>query len=116
MGYGQTLSALADPTRRGIFESLSIRPRSVVEIAGNASVSRPAVSQHLRVLLHAGLVVSEHRGAQHVYSVRAEGLTELRAYLDGMWAHALTAFQKAAAQQKAVGHERRRGTASRRNQ
>lgn len=115
MAYAQALSALADPTRRGIFESLAARPRSVVEIAVDFPISRPAVSQHLGVLRDAGLVVKEDRGARHVYSVRADGLAELRTYLDGMWTHALKAFQEAA-RQKAQRRARRNCPAQRRSQ
>lgn len=91
-----SLSALADPTRRRIFESLRAGPRSVTEIARGLPVSRPAVSQHLRVLSEAGLVTAEQRGTRRIYSVRAEGVEELRAYFDEFWTTALAGLKAAA--------------------
>ena len=92
MTYEIVLSALADPTRREIFEALRTRPRTVSELAEGRSVSRPAVSQHLKVLEGAGLVAVEPKGARRIYSVRPEGLAALRAYLDDFWGAALSAF------------------------
>jgi len=92
MAYEQVISALADPTRRHIFEALRGRPRSVGELAAGQPVSRPAVSQHLRVLEAARLVQAERQGNRRVYAVRREGLEELRRYLDEFWSDALWAF------------------------
>lgn len=92
MTYVDTLVALADPTRRAIFETLRSSPRTVGELAAAQPVSRPAVSQHLRVLESARLVQAEPRGTRRVYSIRREGLEELKQYLDGFWSDALTAY------------------------
>jgi DNA-binding transcriptional ArsR family regulator len=86
-------AALADPTRREIFERVAERPRSVAEIAGGLPVSRPAVSQHLKVLKRAGLVADAAAGNRRIYSVDPTGVGALRAYLDGFWNNALTAFK-----------------------
>jgi DNA-binding transcriptional ArsR family regulator len=94
--YGDAgLGVLGDPTRRTIFELLARRPRSVGELAAELPVSRPAVSQHLRVLKDAGLVVDRPVGTRRVYQLNPDGVAALRAYLDTIWGHALTAFQKA---------------------
>ena len=90
------LGLLGDPTRRAIFELLARRPCSVGELAQHLPISRPAVSQHLRVLKDGGLVVSRPEGTRRVYRLNPEGVTALRAYLDRIWEQALTAFQKAA--------------------
>jgi DNA-binding transcriptional ArsR family regulator len=90
------LGLLGDPTRRAIFELLARRPCSVGELARQLPVSRPAVSQHLRVLREGGLVVSHAEGTRRVYRLNPDGLSALRAYLDRIWDEALTAFQKAA--------------------
>jgi DNA-binding transcriptional ArsR family regulator len=84
---------LADPTRRAVFECLREGPRSVSEIAAAMPVSRPAVSQHLRALKDAGLVRDEPRGTARIYRIHAEGLRELRDWLDGFWGDALARFQ-----------------------
>jgi DNA-binding transcriptional ArsR family regulator len=102
---GTTLTALADPTRRAVFERLAGGPRPVAEVAAGLPVSRPAVSQHLRVLADAGLVTAEKRGRQQLYRVRTEGLAELRAWLDGFWDEALTSY--AAAVERAAREEHR---------
>jgi DNA-binding transcriptional ArsR family regulator len=88
-------AALADPTRRAIFEALAARPQAVSEIAGELPVSRPAVSQHLKVLKEAGLVVDSPDGARRIYQLDPEGVDALRAYLDTFWNHALRAFKQA---------------------
>lgn len=93
MAYATALSALADPTRRAVFERLKRGGRSVGEIAQDLPVSRPAVSQHLKALKQAGLVVDEPRGAARIYRIHAPGLVELRAYLDGFWDEALANFK-----------------------
>jgi DNA-binding transcriptional ArsR family regulator len=90
------LGALGDPTRRAIFERLAQGPRSVGELAGELPVSRPAVSQHLRALKDAGLVVDRAVGTRRIYQVNPDGVTRLRAYLDRIWGDALAAFQAAA--------------------
>jgi DNA-binding transcriptional ArsR family regulator len=95
--YGDaTLGLLGDPTRRAIFELLARRPSSVGELAQQLPISRPAVSQHLRVLKDGGLVISQAEGTRRVYRINPEGVTALRAYLDRIWEEALTAFHKAA--------------------
>jgi DNA-binding transcriptional ArsR family regulator len=88
-------TALGDGTRRAIFERLVERPSAVGELALLLPVSRPAVSQHLRVLKNAGLVVDRAEGTRRVYAVNQEGLKVLRADLDRFWTHALTAFKAA---------------------
>ena len=92
MAYQLIIDALADPTRREIFERLRKKRMSVGEIAAGLPVSRPAVSQHLRVLLEVGLVSMSAQGRRHVYRVEAQGLVPLRDYLDGFWEDALLAF------------------------
>jgi DNA-binding transcriptional ArsR family regulator len=95
--YGEGgFGLLGDPTRRAIFELLARRPSSVGELARQLPVSRPAVSQHLRVLKDGGLVVSRAEGTRRVYQLNPDGVSALRAYLDRVWDEALTAFQKAA--------------------
>lgn len=96
MGHGAILEALADPTRRHIFELLRPGPRAVGEIAGRMPVSRPAVSQHLKVLKTAGLVDERRDGTRRLYSIRPAGVEELRAYADRMWTDAMDAFAEAA--------------------
>jgi DNA-binding transcriptional ArsR family regulator len=90
------LAALADPTRREIFERIVDRPRAVGELARELPVSRPAVSQHLKVLKSAGLVVDAADGARRIYRADPQGLEELRAYFDGFWNRALLAFKDVA--------------------
>lgn len=87
---------MSDPTRRAVLEILREGPRSVSEIAGDLPVSRPAVSQHLKVLKRADLVFERRHGARRLYEVDAAGLQTLRAYLDNFWADALAAFKTAA--------------------
>jgi DNA-binding transcriptional ArsR family regulator len=95
---GEVLTALADPTRREIFELLAVRPRAVVELAGELPVSRPAVSQHLKVLKQAGLVLDRPEGNRRIYQVDHQGVAAVRAYLDRFWNRALLAFQQAVEQ------------------
>ena len=92
MDYEEVLTALADPTRRNILESLRDSPKAVGELAAGQPVSRPAVSQHLRVLERAGLVRAEPQGNRRLYSVRREGLAALRDYLNGFWSDVLGAY------------------------
>ncbi len=94
------IQALADPTRRAVFESLRNGPRPVGEIADGLPVSRPAVSQHLRVLKGAGLVSDEQQGARRLYRIDPDGLGALRAYLDGFWDTALGSFKELAEREK----------------
>ena len=93
MAYGSALAALADPTRREVFERLRDGPRSVGELAEGMPVSRPAVSQHLKALQQAGLVRSEARGTARIYRIHAPALVELRDWLDGFWDEALANFK-----------------------
>jgi len=93
MAYGTALAVLADPTRRKVFERLRTGPRAVNALAAGLPVSRPAVSQHLRVLKQAGLVEERSEGVRRIYSVRREGLSELRDWLDSFWGDALDAFK-----------------------
>jgi DNA-binding transcriptional ArsR family regulator len=99
MTYELALTALGDPTRRTIFERLADRPQAVGELAGELPVSRPAVSQHLKVLKDAGLVADQRAGNRRVYQVEPDGVVALRAYLDRFWSRSLTAFKAAADQQ-----------------
>lgn len=92
MGYAEVLTALADPTRRGIFEALRAQPATVGELARSQPVSRPAVSQHLKILADARLVQARAEGRQRIYSIRREGLDDLRGYVDGFWSDVLSAF------------------------
>jgi DNA-binding transcriptional ArsR family regulator len=89
---GIVLDALGDWTRRQIFEALRKGPRSVGDLAGDLPVSRPAVSQHLRVLKEAGLVRDRRDGTRRIYSVDPRGLTDIRAYFDSFWDEALDRF------------------------
>ncbi len=93
MAYGTALAALADPTRRRVFERLRSGPKAVGAIARGLPVSRPAVSQHLKVLKRAGLVMDRPDGARRVYYIDPQGLGALRAWLDQFWDQALAAFQ-----------------------
>jgi DNA-binding transcriptional ArsR family regulator len=90
------LGLLGDPSRRAIFELLARRPLSVGELAQQLPISRPAVSQHLRALKDAGLVVDQAAGTRRVYRLNPDGVAALRAWLDRVWDDALTAFQKTA--------------------
>lgn len=95
--YGDAgLGLLGDPTRRAIFELLARRPCSVGELAEQLPVSRPAVSQHLKLLKDGGLVIDHVAGTRRVYRINPEGVGALRSYLDSVWADALAGFQKAA--------------------
>ena len=95
MNYEMALTALADPTRRAIFERLAEHPLSVGELAGGFPVSRPAVSQHLRVLKSAGLVIDHAAGARRVYRIDPAGLAAIRGWLDRFWDRALAEFKAA---------------------
>jgi DNA-binding transcriptional ArsR family regulator len=98
----QSLSALGDPTRRTIFERVAERPMAVGEIAKDMPVSRPAVSQHLKILKEAGLVRETADGTRRIYHLDPRGIGAMREWLDAHWAQALGAFQAFANEQ----HER----------
>jgi len=98
--HGNGFYALSDPTRREIFERLAQRPQAVGELAERLPVSRPAVSQHLKVLKEAGLVVERAQGTRRVYRVDTAGVEAMRRYLDRFWDRALLAFKKAAEKEK----------------
>ena len=93
--YESCLAALADPTRRAVFELLADGPRAVGDVAAELPVSRPAVSQHLRVLKEAGLVVDRAEGSRRLYAVNPGPLDELRGYVESFWARALAGFKDA---------------------
>jgi DNA-binding transcriptional ArsR family regulator len=92
MTYGAVLAALADPTRRKLFESVRHKDVTVCELAATLRITQPAVSQHLRVLKEAGLVTQRCEGARHYYRPNPKGLASLREYVDSLWSDALTAF------------------------
>lgn len=94
MAYGTAFAALADPTRRQVFERLRSGTLAVNALAHGLPVSRPAVSQHLKVLKNAGLVEERSEGTRRLYSVRREGLIELRNWIDSFWSDALEAFKR----------------------
>ena len=90
---GHGLAALADPTRRTIFERVAERPRAVGELAGELPVSRPAVSQHLKVLKDAQLVIDTRAGNRRIYELDPSGIVLLRTYLDRFWGRALASYK-----------------------
>ena len=91
--HGDGWTALGDPTRRAIFERLLAQPRAVGELASELPVSRPAVSQHLKVLKEAGLVIDRPKGTRRIYQANPDGLAALRAELDRFWLQALANFK-----------------------
>jgi DNA-binding transcriptional ArsR family regulator len=91
--YEEAMNALGEPTRRKIFERLAESPKAVGELAKELPVSRPAVSQHLRVLKSAGLVSEQPDGTRRVYRVEPDGVVALRAYFDEFWDKALASFR-----------------------
>lgn len=93
--YDQILDALGDSTRRRVFDLLADRPRSVGELARELPVTRPAVSQHLRILSDAGLVTYRRDGTRHVYRVDPSGLDPLRAWVESTWDDVLRAYATA---------------------
>ncbi len=103
MAYRTAMDALGDPTRRAIFEQLRRGPRAVGEIAAELPVSRPAVSQHLRVLKDVGLVTERREGTRRLYRLDPDGLGELRDYFDGFWTEALAGFKAAAESERRNG-------------
>jgi DNA-binding transcriptional ArsR family regulator len=100
MAYASAMDALGDPTRRRIFELLRGGPQAVGELAAELPVSRPAVSQHLRVLKDAGLVSERPEGTRRIYRLDPEGLEELRTYFDRFWETALASFEAAVDRQE----------------
>ena len=92
MAYDKALSALADPTRRKIVEALAAKPQAVSALASEFPISRPAISQHLKVLSDAGLIDVTPVGNRRIYRLAPDGITELRAYLNDLWDDALQAF------------------------
>jgi DNA-binding transcriptional ArsR family regulator len=101
--YRSAFDALGDPTRRSIFELLADGPRPVGDLARQLPISRPAVSQHLRVLKDAGLVIDRPAGTRRLYQVDPDGLGAMRAYLDRFWDRALAAFAAAVEHQEDAG-------------
>ena len=95
-GKADGFAALGDPTRRAIFERLAGGPWAVGQLASELPVSRPAVSQHLKVLKEAGLVTDRRDGNRRLYQVDPDGVGAMRAYLDSFWGDALAAFKRAA--------------------
>jgi DNA-binding transcriptional ArsR family regulator len=94
MAYHHALASISDPTRRSVLEKLRAGPQSVQSLADQLPVSRPAVSQHLKVLKEAGLVKDRSEGTRRVYYIDPEGLGELRRWLDEFWGDALAAFAR----------------------
>jgi DNA-binding transcriptional ArsR family regulator len=92
----EALSALGDPTRRAIFECLARQPMAVGQLSAELPVTRPAVSQHLKVLKQAGLVADQAEGTRRIYRIDPTGVQAIRNYLDQMWGQALAGFQDAA--------------------
>jgi DNA-binding transcriptional ArsR family regulator len=92
MAYADVFTALADPTRRHILEALREQPKTVGELADGQPVSRPAVSQHLKVLQAARLVAVQPQGNRRLYSIKRDGLDDLRNYLEGFWSEVLSSY------------------------
>ena len=92
MTYNDSFKALSDPTRRAVFEMLRLAPQSVGALADQLPVSRPAVSQHLKVLVEAGLVTAENQGNRRIYSIRHQGVQAIQDYFNRFWDDALSAF------------------------
>jgi len=102
----ESLGALGDPTRREIFERLAVQPSAVGDLARGLPVSRPAVSQHLKVLKEAGLVREISQGTRRIYSLDPRGIGAMRRWLDAHWASALDAFKEFADQQHEQGSDK----------
>lgn len=101
--YGaEAIAALGDPTRQAIFECLAGGPKAVGQIAGELPVSRPAVSQHLRVLKEAGLVTDHADGTRRIYQVSQQGVQAIHGYLDQVWGQAMAAFRAEAEREAAA--------------
>jgi DNA-binding transcriptional ArsR family regulator len=103
---GSVIDAVAEPNRRAILERLQRGPADVAELASGLPVTRPAVSQHLKVLLDVGLVQFDRHGTRNVYRLRPTGLQPLRQWIDDMWSTALTAFEAEAVRQHGRGRKR----------
>ena len=101
MTYDKTFAALSDPTRRRVFERLAAGPQAVVDLARGMPVSRPAISQHLKVLKDARLITDRREGTRRIYEIDPHGLGLVRTWLDQLWDHALRSF-KAEAERVAV--------------
>jgi DNA-binding transcriptional ArsR family regulator len=97
---GKAFGALGDATRRRVFELLQGGPRAVGELAGELPVSRPAVSQHLRVLKDAGLVTERRNGTRRLYAIDPSGVAALRDYFDAFWSEALVRYKAAAERER----------------
>jgi DNA-binding transcriptional ArsR family regulator len=95
----RVFTALADPTRRMLLERIAEQPRSVGALASGLPISRPAVSQHLRLLKHAGLVTDQARGATRIYRIDPQGLGPIRRWLDQQWERSLDNFKRLAEQE-----------------
>jgi DNA-binding transcriptional ArsR family regulator len=95
MAYESALAALSDPTRRLVFERILAAPRPVTVIAAGLPVSRPAVSQHLKILKEAGLITERRKGTQRLYAANPQALGELRAAIEAMWREALSGMAAA---------------------
>lgn len=108
MGATHQMAALGDATRRKIVDVLLVRPSSVADIAQQLPISRPAVSQHLRVLKDAGLVVLRSEGTRNIYQLDPQGLAALRDYLDSMWETALSQFKTRAERASPQRKEKRK--------
>jgi DNA-binding transcriptional ArsR family regulator len=108
VAYGDAFGALGDPTRRAVFERLGSGPQAVSELAAGLPVSRPAVSQHLRVLREAGLVTEHREGTRRIYALAPRGVADLRSYFDKFWTQALDSFQAAAEAKHAREQEAKR--------
>jgi DNA-binding transcriptional ArsR family regulator len=93
MTYEDAITALADPTRRTLVERLRAGPMAVQALAQDLPISRPAVSQHLKILSDAGLLLVQARGTRRLYRLAPAGLADLRAYLDGLWTDALAGVE-----------------------
>lgn len=104
MSYEDAFVALADSTRRQLFEMLAVEPMSVGTLAGRVPVSRPAVSQHLKILTDAGLLAVRPDGTRRIYAVRPEGLADLRTWLDRYWDDVLANFHQAVLAQTGEDH------------
>ena len=105
VAYGDAIGALGDPTRRAVFERLGSGPHAVSELAAGLPVSRPAVSQHLRVLREAGLVTEHREGTRRIYALAPRGVADLRNYFDTFWTQALDSYQAAAEAKHATAQE-----------
>jgi len=95
----RVFAALADPTRRSVFEKVAEQPQTVRALASQLPVSRPAVSQHLKVLKDAGLVTDEARGTSRIYRIDPQGLGPVRRWLDEQWERSLANFKRLAEQE-----------------